>query len=99
MLEPFDRFIGMSEDAGLFVRPYTLSVMITPLGHHGRFLMYATPRAGGIHLAAGPDAFAGCALVESSRERRHRHHPDGVRHRTDPGVRRPRTLDNSPVPM
>ena len=42
---------------------------------------------------------AGCALVESSRERRrHRHHPDGVRHRTDPGVRRPRTLDNSPVP-
>ena len=58
VLEPFDRFIGMSKDAGLFVRPYTLSVMITPPGHHGRFLMYATPRAGGIHIAAGPDAFA-----------------------------------------
>ena len=25
VLEPFDRFIGMSEDASLFVRPYTLS--------------------------------------------------------------------------
>lgn len=48
----------MSKDAGLFVRPYTLSVMITPPTHHGRFLMYATPRAGGIHIAAGPDAFA-----------------------------------------
>ena len=58
VLEPFGRFIGMSEDAGLFVRPYTLSVMITPPGHHGRFLMYATPRAGGIHISAGPDAFA-----------------------------------------
>ncbi len=51
VLEPFDRFIGMSEDAGLFVRPYTLSVMITPPEHHGRFLMYATPRAGGIQEA------------------------------------------------
>ena len=58
VLEPFDRFIGMSETAGLFVRPYTLTVMITPPTHHGRFLMYATPRAGGIHIAAGPDAFA-----------------------------------------
>ena len=58
VLEPFDLFIGMSEDAGLFVRPYTLTVMITPPTHHGRFLMYATPRAGGIHIAAGPDAFA-----------------------------------------
>ena len=58
VLEPFDRFIGMSEDAGLFVRPYKLSVMVTPPGHHGRFLMYATPRAGGIHINAGPDAFA-----------------------------------------
>ena len=48
----------MSKDAGLFVRPYTLSVMITPPTHHGRFLMYATPRAGVIHIAAGPDAFA-----------------------------------------
>ena len=58
VLEPFDRFIGMSEDASLFVRPYTLSVMVTPPGHHGRVLMYATPRAGGIHINAGPDAFA-----------------------------------------
>ena len=58
VLEPFNRFVGMSEDAGLFVRPYTLSVMVTPAGHHGRFLMYATPRAGGIHINAGPDAFA-----------------------------------------
>ena len=58
VLKPFDRFIGMSETAGLFVRPYTLTMMITPPTHHGRFLMYATPRAGGIHIAAGPDAFA-----------------------------------------
>ena len=58
VLEPFDRFIGMSEDAGLYVRPYTLSVMITPPEHRGRFLMYATPRAGGLHISAGPDAFA-----------------------------------------
>ena len=58
VLEPFDRFIQMADDASLFVRPYTLSVMITPPAHHGRFLMYATPRAGGIHIAAGPDAFA-----------------------------------------
>ena len=58
VLEPFERFIEMSKDAGLFVRPYTLSVMITPPAHRGRFLMYATPRAGGIHIAAGPDAFA-----------------------------------------
>ena len=58
VLEPFNRFVGMSEDAGLFVRPYTLSVMVTPAEHHGRFLMYATPRAGGIHINAGPDAFA-----------------------------------------
>ena len=41
VLEPFDRFIGMSEDASLFVRPYTLSVMVTPPGHHGRFLRTA----------------------------------------------------------
>ena len=53
VLEPFGRFIGMSEDAGLFVRPYTLSVMITPPGHHGRFLMYATPRAAASTSAPG----------------------------------------------
>ena len=58
VLEPFDRFIAMSEKAGLFVRPFTLTVMITPAKHHGRFLMYATPRVGGIYIAAGPDAFA-----------------------------------------
>jgi hypothetical protein len=59
VLEPFDRFIGMSEDAGLFVPAVQkLSVMVTPPGHHGRFLMYATPQAGGIHINAGPDAFA-----------------------------------------
>ena len=68
VLEPFDRFIGMSEDASLFVRPYTLSVMVTPPGHHGRFLMYATPRAGGIHINAGPDAFAEFFDVSEQRQ-------------------------------
>ena len=58
VLEPFDRFIRISEYAGLFVRPYTLTVMITPPRHRGRFLMSATPRAGGICISAGPDAFA-----------------------------------------
>ena len=58
--EPFSLFIGMPENAGLFVRPYTLSVVLIPPTHHGRFLVYATPRAGGIHIAAAPDAFAEC---------------------------------------
>ena len=47
VLEPFDRFIGMSEDAGLFVRPYTLSVMITPPTHHGQQWRTHSIAAGG----------------------------------------------------
>ena len=54
----FDRFVKMSEDAGLAVRPYRVTVMIAPPANRARFLMYATPRHGGIEIAAGPGAFA-----------------------------------------
>ena len=53
----FDRFIRMSEQAGLVVRPYTVTVMIAPPGNRTRFLMYATVRRGGLEIATGPAAF------------------------------------------
>ena len=57
VLEPFNRFVRMSEEADLAVRPYVQTVMIAPRAHRGRFLMYATPRSGGMHIAVGPGAF------------------------------------------
>lgn len=54
----FDRVIAAAEAAGLFVRPYVKSVMITPPNHRNRFLMVVTPRSGGrLFTAFGPDAF------------------------------------------
>ena len=56
--EPFDRFLGMAQRAGLAVQPYPLSVMIAPAARRNRSLMYARPEAGGIALSAAPAAFA-----------------------------------------
>ena len=54
----FDRFIRMSEQADLVVRPFTVTVMIAPPANRTRFLMYATVRPGGLEIATGPAAFA-----------------------------------------
>ena len=54
----FNRFVRMSEEAGLAVRPYTVTVMIAPPTNRNRYLMYATPRNGGLQISAGPGAFA-----------------------------------------
>ena len=54
----FDRFISMSEEAGLVVRPYTIGVMIAPPTNRARYLMYARPQDGGLEISAGPGAFA-----------------------------------------
>ena len=56
--EPFDRFLGMAQRAGLKVQPHPLAVRIAPAGRRDRYLMYARPEAGGIALSAGPAAFA-----------------------------------------
>jgi len=44
--EAFRRIIRGAEAAGLFCRPYTNSVMVTPGSHHGRYLMILNPRPG-----------------------------------------------------
>ena len=54
----FDRFLTMSQDAGLAVRPYTRSVMIAPPTARNRYLMLARPERGGIYMHAGPEKFA-----------------------------------------
>ncbi len=54
----FDRFLEMSREAGLAVRPYKLAVMIAPPSKRNRYLMLATPERGGIHMHAGPAKFA-----------------------------------------
>ena len=54
----FDRFLTMSRDAGLAVRPYKLAVMIAPASNRNRYLMLARPERGGIHMHAGPAQFA-----------------------------------------
>ena len=54
----FDRFLEMSREAGLAVRPYKLAVMIAPPSKRNRYLMLAKPERGGIHMHAGPAKFA-----------------------------------------
>lgn len=54
----FERFVRMSENAGLAVRPYTRAVMIAPAAARNRYLMLARPERGGIHMHAGPARFA-----------------------------------------
>jgi Holliday junction resolvase-like predicted endonuclease len=54
----FRRFLDIVNSSGLFVRPYTRSVMVTPPQHHNRFLIVARPATGGrMRLNHNPDAF------------------------------------------
>ena len=60
--EQFDRFVKMSEEAGLPVQPQRASVRVAPPANKTRFLMYAGPRAsasgGELGIWVGPGAFA-----------------------------------------
>ena len=60
--EQFDRFVEMSEQAGLAVQPQRASVRIAPPANRTRFLMYAAPRAGAnggeLGIWVGPGRFA-----------------------------------------
>ena len=56
--EQFDRFLGMSRDAGLALQPYISAVMIAPPTRRDRYLMLAKPERDGLHMHAGPDKFA-----------------------------------------
>lgn len=60
--EQFDRFVQMSEQAGLPVQPQRASVRIAPPANRTRYLMYAGPRAGanggGLEIWVGPERFA-----------------------------------------
>ena len=53
----FDRFVRMSEDAGLAVQPQKMSVRIAPQANLTRFLMYACPKDGGLVIQTGPKYF------------------------------------------
>lgn len=55
----FTRIVRAAEEAGLFVRPYVQSVMITPPHQRHRFLMAIRPDgARGLRMSHGPEAFA-----------------------------------------
>ena len=54
----FERFVKMSENAGLAVQPQKQSVRIAPMANRTRYLMYARPESGGIVLSAGATEFA-----------------------------------------
>ncbi|MEQ8717725.1 MAG: endonuclease NucS [Acidimicrobiales bacterium] len=57
--EGFDCIVDAAQQAGLFPRPYTRSIMITPASHRNRFLIVLTPEAGkGLRVNHGPEAFA-----------------------------------------
>ena len=62
VLEQFDRFVQMSEQAGLPVQPQAASVRIAPPQNRTRFLMYAGPRTGAnggeLEIWVGPERFA-----------------------------------------
>jgi len=53
----FNRFVKMSEDAGLAVQPQKMSVRIAPQANRTRFLMYASPAKGGLVIWTGPKYF------------------------------------------
>jgi len=40
----------------LYARPWKRALMIAPEQHHGRYLMYLTPRSGGVYASFGIDA-------------------------------------------
>ena len=58
----FDRFVKMSEQAGLPVQPQRASVRVAPPANRTRFLMYAGPRTsasgGELGIWVGPGRFA-----------------------------------------
>ncbi len=54
----FNRFLKMSQDAGLALRPFTSAVMVAPPTARNRYLMLAKPERAGIHMHAGPAKFA-----------------------------------------
>ncbi len=60
--EQFDRFVRISEEAGLPVQAQQASVRIAPPADKRRFLMYATPRpdpnGGALGIWVGPENFA-----------------------------------------
>lgn len=60
--EQFDRFVKMSEQAGLPVQPQRASVRVAPPANRTRFLMYAGPRTsasgGELGIWVGPGQFA-----------------------------------------
>lgn len=62
VLKQFNRFVQMSEQAGLPVQPQRASVRIAPPANRTRFLMYAGPRAGTnggeLGIWVGPAHFA-----------------------------------------
>lgn len=58
VVEQFDRFVGMSKDAGLAVQPQAASVRIAPPADRRRFLLYASPHRGGMSIYTGPGEFA-----------------------------------------
>lgn len=58
VVEQFDRFVGMSKDAGLAVQPQGASVRIAPPADRRRFLLYASPHRGGMSIYTGPRQFA-----------------------------------------
>ena len=52
-----DRFIAMSEAAGLAVQPQRASVRIAPMTNRTRYLMYAAPHRGGPRISTGARQF------------------------------------------
>ena len=58
----FDRFVHISEEAGLAVQPQRASVRIAPPTNRTRFLMYAQPHSGDgggeLRIHVGPKQFA-----------------------------------------
>ena len=56
--EQFDRFVRMSEEAGLAVQPQKLAVRIAPPTDRRHYLMYARPEPGNIVISAGAREFA-----------------------------------------
>jgi hypothetical protein len=58
VLEPFDRWLDLCQAAGLNVRPYKHSVMITPPNHNNTYLMVGRPlSSGSLRLNHGMERF------------------------------------------
>lgn len=57
--DEFRALLTAAQEAGLFVRPFTHKVTITPASHHNRYLMTFQPDAErGIRFAHAPETFA-----------------------------------------